>query len=101
VQDIADALVLLLVGDLQGSINIGSGAPVRLREIAELLAEKSGRLDLLRLGALEASPDEAPLVVSDSTRLRKELGFHPAISIDQGLQSTLDWWRLHLASSAP
>ena len=50
-------------GDRQGAVNICSGVPVTVRELAERLADEYGRRDLLRLGARKDNPLEAQYVV--------------------------------------
>lgn len=91
--DIADALVTLLESDLRGPINIGSGEAVTLRQIVERLGSLADRADLLEIGAIPPAPTDAPLVVADVTRLTNELRWRPKMTLDAGLQATLDWWR--------
>lgn len=50
-------------GSKQGAVNICSGIPVTVRELAERLADEYGRRDLLRLGARKDNPLEAQYVV--------------------------------------
>ena len=50
-------------GSQQGAVNICSGVPVTVRELAERLADEYGRRDLLRLGARKDNPLEAQYVV--------------------------------------
>ena len=92
VEDVASAFAALLDSNLEGSVNIASGEPVALREITHLLAEKLGRLDLVRLGAVPIPKTDPPLLVADTQRLRQEIGWTPVYNLDTGLDKTIDWW---------
>jgi nucleoside-diphosphate-sugar epimerase len=92
VHDAATALVMLLNSSLEGAVNIGSGISVEIRQIVRMIAEKMGKPDLPRFGALPMSQDEPDRLVADITRLTDELGWHPAISLDEGLSHTINWW---------
>lgn len=93
IADAADALVALLDSPVTGAVNVGSGRPQRLGRIAETLAARCGRADLLKLGAIAARPDEPPVMVADTTRLREEVGWAPRIDDERGLEELADWWQ--------
>lgn len=95
VADVADAFAALLDSDVRGPVNIGSGEPVSVRDVALALGEAAGRPDLVRLGAHSHHRDDPPRLVADSRRLREEVGWRPSRTLEQGLRETLDWWRLH------
>ena len=96
--DAADALVTLLESDVEGAINIASGEPISIAHLAYYAAGRLDRENLVELGALEARPDEPPLIVADVRRLRRELGWSPRHGLDQALDQTIDWWRQQLAA---
>ena len=93
VRDAGAALAKLVASDYSGDVNIGSGAPTHLSELAERLAEAAGRRDLLELGALPDRPGEPPFVVADTRILREEVGFEPHFDLDAGLGAALACWR--------
>lgn len=95
VDDVADALVKLLVSDVTGTVNIGSGCAVKLREIVDLIGEKLDGKELLDYGPVESKFD-SPVVLADITRLRNELGWKPKYDLDQGLEDTIEWWKNEL-----
>jgi nucleoside-diphosphate-sugar epimerase len=92
VRDAGAALAKLVVSDYCGDVNIGSGAPTRLSEIAERLAEAAGRPRLLELGALPDRPDEPPFVVANTRILRERIGFAPQFDLETGLRVALEYW---------
>jgi UDP-glucose 4-epimerase len=95
VADVADALVTLLVSDVNGAVNIGSGRAVKLREIVDLAAEKLDGLELLNYGPVESKFD-SPLVMADITKLRDELGWAPEYDLENGINDTIEWWKNEL-----
>ena len=50
-------------GPAQGPINICSGTPMTVRELAERVADEYGRRDLLRFGARPDNLTDPPVVV--------------------------------------
>ena len=100
VEDVAEALAAITDSDMSGPVNIGQGAPLTLREIVECIAEQIGRPELLALGALEARPNEVPLIVADTTRINVELGWQPRFSLEEGVARTVAWWRATLGIEA-
>jgi nucleoside-diphosphate-sugar epimerase len=99
VEDAARALVSLLDSNVCGPVNIASGFPLPVRELATQIGREVGRLDLVRLGMLKDRADDAPLLVADVHRLMNELGWRPEYSLKSGIASTVEWWREQLARS--
>jgi nucleoside-diphosphate-sugar epimerase len=93
VQDVAGAFASLLLSDVEGVVNVGSGEAVTVREVIEQIAAAAGRPDLVRAGALPQREGEPPEIVADAARLRDEVGFAPRHSLAEGLEGTVAWWR--------
>ena len=93
VDDVAAAFVALLTSDVQGAVNIGSGAGVRVKQIVRSIGEQIGRSDLIRLGARPMQAGDPPSIVADVTRLEREVGWRPSRTFDEALSETVDWWR--------
>lgn len=91
--DVGAAFAALLDAQTTGPVNVASGAGCSIREVVEALAAIAGRPDLLRVGARPDPPGEPPRLVGDVTRLREEIGWRPALSLEEGLAATLEWWR--------
>ena len=51
VKEAAQMIVKVTIGNFQGAVNICSGKPVTVRELAEEIADEYGRRDLLKFGA--------------------------------------------------
>ncbi|OIP68720.1 MAG: epimerase [Oscillatoriales cyanobacterium CG2_30_40_61] len=96
VEDVANAFVKLLKSNVVGEINIASGKPVAVKEIVLKIAEKLGKPDLLKLGAILASVDEPPLFAANVSRLSTEMSFIPTYNLDNGLDEAIIWWQKQL-----
>ena len=83
----------------EGECNIGTGERVTLREICEKIGDLLGRRSLLQFGVRPAPDGEPPVIVADVTRLKKEVGWVAQISLEKGLQDTIDKYRQELGAS--
>ena len=90
VEDAASAIVAVLDSSVTGPINIASGAPVRVGDIARDVADRVGRPDLL---TVEAGPAEPAFVAANVNRLSHEVGWHPKHRLESALDETVRWWR--------
>jgi nucleoside-diphosphate-sugar epimerase len=93
VSDVAAAFVALLDSDARGAVNIASGCPATLGQVAKTIArilEKSRMLDVQESQPL---PDNPATITADTRRLNEEVGWRPVLSLEQGLRQTIDWWK--------
>ncbi|MGI9128115.1 MAG: NAD-dependent epimerase/dehydratase family protein [Roseomonas sp.] len=86
-QSAAAAIAALAASDVTGPVNISSGAPISIANMARLIAEIAGRPYLLRLGALADRPNEPPYMVAHTRRLRREVGFTLPLSLAAELRA--------------
>lgn len=63
VREAGRMIVDVALGSQEGPVNICSGKPVTVRELAERIADEFGRRDLLRFGARLDNPVDPPCVV--------------------------------------
>jgi GDP-L-fucose synthase len=95
VDDLADACLHLLEHyDGPQHLNVGTGEDQTIREIAALVAEVVGYT-----GATEwdtSKPDGTPQKLLDVSALR-ETGWTARTGLREGLTSTVEWYRAHLA----
>lgn len=99
--DVAAAFAALLASEVQGAVNIGSGVPVRIRDLVQALADAAGRPDLVRLGARPAPAGEPDELVADVTRLRAEVGWVPPATLQERAADTIRWWRGRVTAGDP
>ena len=93
VEDVADAFVALLNGEMSGPVNIASGLPLALKDVIGEIAARFNRPDLVEWGAIAAAADEPPFLVADTRRLTAEVGWTPRHNLVSGLAQTIEWWR--------
>jgi nucleoside-diphosphate-sugar epimerase len=98
VEDVAAGICAVALGGLEGAVNIGSGEPARVRDVATKIGELVGRPDLLALGAMPMPEGEPPYIVADNARLRST-GWRPRYDLGSGLRQTIEWWRSVRAAS--
>jgi GDP-L-fucose synthase len=88
VDDLAQACIgLMSLGYKGAPINIGSGADLSIRELAEAVVETVGFKGRLVFDATK--PDGMPRKLLDSTRIRS-LGWRPTVDLHDGLRRAYD-----------
>ena len=97
VEDVASAIVAVAQSKFDGTVNIGSGEPVTVRRIVQLIGETVNGSDRIAFGAVKANPVDPPFLVADVRRLRNDIGWQPSYGLEAGLQRTVEWWREQLA----
>lgn len=98
VEDAASAIWTVARSSYTGPINVASGQPVKVVDLARHLAAVIGRPDLLRVGALPYRASEPPMLVADTRVLRETIGWVPRYDLSEGLTHTLAWWKRHEAA---
>jgi nucleoside-diphosphate-sugar epimerase len=97
VEDVADAVVRLVAGpDAAGVFNVGSGEPQPVRRIVERIRDLIDPALPLTFGEIPYVPEQVMHLEADTTRLRKETGWTPRTSLDEGLRRTIAWHRATL-----
>ena len=79
VSDVVDALVTTASSDLRDQVlNVGSGAPVSVNRLVELLQAK----DSINIPKRPGEPD---CTFADMTKIREALGWSPKVGIEEGV----------------
>lgn len=97
VRDVASAFVALLESNVAGPVNIASGQPVKLKDIIMAIGEYIGANHRIEFGAIDTPLNDPPLLVGDSRRLNKELGWFPEYSLNRGIIDTIEYWQKETA----
>jgi nucleoside-diphosphate-sugar epimerase len=98
VADVASALHTIATSQVEGIINLGSGEPVTVAEIATRIGAALDRPELVALGARPYDPGDPMFICADVARL-KATGWRPTYNLDAGLADTIAWWRARLRSA--
>jgi nucleoside-diphosphate-sugar epimerase len=94
VADVGAAFSALLASDVQGAVNIGAGEGVALARLGELVGQETG--EGLIIQAVDArANDPAPVVLAETSRLTRDVGFTPRYRLEQGIRETVAWWKAH------
>jgi GDP-L-fucose synthase len=91
VDDLAAAIDISLENyDSELHMNVGTGEDLSINELAALISELTGFNGEILWDSSKS--DGTPRKVLDVTRLQK-LGWKPKISLRDGIQSTIDWYK--------
>jgi GDP-L-fucose synthase len=98
VDDLANAVVVASEKyDSSLHLNVGSGEDLSIKELATKVALEAGFT-----GDIEwdrSKPDGTPRKVLDITRV-KSLGWKPRITLEEGIKSTIHWYRAAVLENA-
>lgn len=90
VDDLADACVYLLENyDERGTINIGTGEEVSIKELTEIVADAVGYTGKISWDT--SKPDGTPRKLLDVTRLHST-GWKHKVSLREGVKNTYAWY---------
>jgi UDP-glucuronate 4-epimerase len=71
--------------------NIGNNRPVKVARLIEVLEDALGRKAIRRL--LPIQPGDAFATWADIAELEREIGYRPAVSIEEGVPRFVRWYR--------
>lgn len=95
ISDLVRGCLLLLQKHAEcDPVNIGYGSAVTIRQTVESVLRAAGhtRADVV----FDATkPGTIPFRMIDISKAQRLLGFQPAISLDQGLAETVNWFQAH------
>jgi dTDP-glucose 4,6-dehydratase len=85
------------------TFNLGSGRGISIGELAQLVARLAGRPIAIDSEAERVRPEKSEVdrLLADSTRARKVLGWDPTVSLEEGLQRTIEWMQANLKKYRP
>lgn len=100
VRDVVRAYYLALTRGTPGAVyNIGSGVPVRLQAMLDLLLSLSPARVEVATDPARLRPSDVPVLAADSGALRAATGWQPAIPLEQSVRDILEWWREEVRAS--
>lgn len=92
VEDAADAVVLASERYEGGEpVNLGRGEEISIRELAALIAEKTGFRGEIAWD--DTQPNGQPRRLLDVDRAAQSFGFRASTPLDRGLAETIEWFR--------
>jgi len=91
IDDVVNANILALNKGAQEVFNIGTGIETDVNELAERLKKETGSSVELKHGIAKLGEQKRSAI--DPQKAIKELNWKPAISIDEGIKKTINWYR--------
>jgi len=90
-RDLAEATLFLLENyDSDLHINVGTGTDLEIRELANLIARKTGFSGEIEWDT--SKPDGTPRKLLDVSRIN-ELGWEPNVTLEEGVTETIEWFK--------
>src|SRR6185503_12522456 len=99
VSDLVEGIWRLLLSDLHEPCNIGNPSEMTVLQFAQRIKTAVGSKSEIVFHKLPV--DDPKTRQPDITQARTRLGWEPAVSLDEGLARTIDYFRAELAASAP
>lgn len=96
VDDMASACLHLLENyDGDAQVNVGTGTDVTIKELAQTVADEVGYQGDIRWDTTK--PDGTPRKLLDVSKLA-DSGWKAAIGLEEGIRSTVEWYRHNMSS---
>lgn len=94
VRDVVRAYTLLVqYGKAGETYNIGSGHAIAIQAILDLILTKTDKDIKVEVDPDKLRPVDVPIIEADTTKIFKDTGWKPVISLDQTIEETLNYWR--------
>ena len=87
---------LIRTGQNGETYNVGSGDAREIRAVLDLIISKSTADILVEIDPNKLRPVDVPIIEADIAKLNRLTGWLPQISLEQTVQETLDYWRMHI-----
>ena len=97
VRDVVKAYVMLVqMGKAGETYNVGRGDAREIREILDMIVSMSKTEIKVEIDPNKIRPVDVPIIEADITKLNQLTGWTPLIPLEQTVQETLDYWRIHV-----
>jgi GDP-L-fucose synthase len=90
ITDAAEAVVAVANSDIEGPVNVGSGIETSLLGVIEEIKHATGFSGEITFDS--SKPDGEKNKVLDIGKLHERTGFYPHVSLQEGIQETVDWY---------
>lgn len=91
VDDLADALIFLMnEWNSPDIINVGSGSEISIKELSDIISSAANFNGEIVWNTKE--PNGMMKKLLDNTKINS-LGWYPSISLDEGIQKTIEWYK--------
>jgi nucleoside-diphosphate-sugar epimerase len=91
VEDCVEATLAAIEARAGETSNVGGGETATVWQILQKLEALIGRRATIRQEP--ARPGDQRSTAADTTKLRRDLGWHPRVTLDEGLARQVEWQR--------
>lgn len=87
------------VPGLEGKVmNLGTGQEIKIGDLTQKIIQKIGRPVVIKVDPVRLRPEgsEVMRLISDNSLARKLMGWEPKVSLEDGLDQTINWIKAHL-----
>jgi nucleoside-diphosphate-sugar epimerase len=98
--DALEALEALMLNFKSGIYNLGSGNPVILKKVIELIQKKINSKSKLHYGNINFNENSVRFLLANINKLSQQTNWKPRFSIEQGIENTVMYHKnkMHLVS---
>jgi len=89
--DVAKGMIYMVKNEIKDPVNLGSGVGITIKDIANIVSKRFGKKIIWDIS--KPTGDEKRIL--DITRMMS-YGFKPEISIDVGINKTINWYKRYL-----
>lgn len=94
VRDVVRAYILLIqYGKIGETYNVGSGNAKSIRSILDLILSKTEKKIEVKIDEKKLRPIDVPIIEPDISKIYRDTGWTPEISIDTTIEDMLNYWR--------
>ncbi|WP_205719459.1 UDP-glucuronic acid decarboxylase family protein [Actinomadura geliboluensis] len=99
VDDTVRGILALALSGHPGPVNIGSPYEVSMADLARHVIDLTGSASRIRF--IDRPQDDPRVRRPDTALAEKELGWHPKITVEEGLRGTIEWFGRELLLARP
>ena len=97
ISDLVTGIIALMESGVHEPVNIGNPHEMTIEDMARLIIKMTGATSRIVFKALPT--DDPQVRQPDITRARTLLGWEPTVALDQGLTSTIDYFRKKIGTA--
>jgi len=90
ISDMVSGIYKLMYSKISGPVNLGNPKELKIMDFANVILKMTGSRS--RIVHKPLPQDDPKQRRPDITRAKKELGWEPAVSLEEGLRKTIEWF---------
>lgn len=95
-KDMAKACVIAAEKQIPDIIDLGTGIPTTVLQLAEIIINMTGSTSQIRFLSMRKGEPFRSITLADTTKAKELLNFVPMITLEEGLKETIAWYRENL-----